>query len=77
MDDILFINNPTAQQHIYQNTDNPHGKYPQFFTLTTDRPPTKEVNYLDMHIHITDTPKNQQNQNNLSNLTLEQLHQLA
>jgi hypothetical protein len=78
MDNILFINNPKASQYIYKNTNNPHGIYPQeFFTLTTEGPSTTETNYLDMHIHIIDTLKDQKIKNNLNNYSLEQLHQLA
>jgi hypothetical protein len=59
MDDILFINNPTAQQHIYQNKENSHRIYPQkFFTLITDKPPFTNIHYLDIDIHIINTPKN-------------------
>jgi hypothetical protein len=29
MDNIIFINNSTVQQHIYKNIKNPHGIYPQ------------------------------------------------
>jgi hypothetical protein len=78
MDDILFINNPTAEQHIYKNAQNPHGIYPQnFFTLTTDNPPSDNVNYLDTHIHITNTPSNLQKACNLNNKNLLQLRELA
>jgi hypothetical protein len=78
MDDILFINNPTAQQHIYKNTKNPHGIYPQqFFTLTTDSPPNIETNYLNMNIHITDTPKDLKNNTKLTQFSLQQLRTLA
>lgn len=78
MDDILFINNPTAQQHIYKNETNPHGIYPQkFFTLTTDSLPTQTVNYLDMNIHISNTPKNLLKQTKLNTYSLQQLRSLA
>jgi hypothetical protein len=78
MDDILFINNPTAQQYIYQNKENPHGIYPQkFFILTTDNPPSTNVHYLDMDIHIIDTPKNLKQTNKLYNYPLQHLRNLA
>ena len=78
MDDILFINNPEAHNHIYQNNNNPHGIYPQkFFTLTTDSPPSQQVNYLDMNIHITKTPKNLKNSPKLHSKSLQQLRTLA
>jgi hypothetical protein len=71
MDNILFINNLTAHEHIYQNDKNPHRIYPQkFFTLTTETPSTHTVNDLDMNIHITKTPKNLLKQSKLDKFSL-------
>lgn len=78
MDDILFINNPQAHKYIYKNTENPNGIYPQkFFTLTTESPPSDNTNYLDMHIHIANTPNNCKKAPKLYSLSLQQLRNLA
>lgn len=78
MDDILFINNPNAINHIYQDETNPHGIYPRkFFTLTHDKPPSTSADYLDMHIHISQTPKNLTKTNKITTLNLQQLRKLA
>ena len=78
MDDILFINNPQAQKQIYQDENNPHGIYPKkFFTLTTDNKPSSQTNYLDMHIHVINTPNNLKKSTKVHDMSLYQLQQLA
>jgi hypothetical protein len=78
MDDILFINNPNAHKHIYQDEENPHGIYPRkFFTLTTDQPPSDSTNYLDMHIHTKPTPNNLKNPPKFEQMSLTELRKLA
>lgn len=79
MDDVLFINNHNAINHIYKNNNNKHGIYPQkYFKLTSDAPPNTTVNYLDMNIHITNTLKYLQPKiRKIDNFNLMQLRKVA